>query len=111
MTILVILTPRPGTLASVIIDPESGIVVRAEAWTAATVRGADGGTVEVYYEGNRCSIPQLASLPARIAHAADRLLHHYPTIARGRFVASDFEAVGTYAVRDDGWTDLIWGMP
>lgn len=99
MTLLAVLVPRDDTAAQRHIDKGSGIVADL---TPGKARWWDQGAVvemqiEVYFEGNRYAVPDLATFEARVMHAADRLVQRYPTVARGVYNRSDFLVVGTWA--------------
>src|SRR5262245_35530396 len=96
---LVTLRTLPDTPAAALIRAHkrsavpAGIVARAEEWQAAQLQ-EPRGCITVYFEGNLYDAENLQTLAERIACAADRLVHRYPTIARARCEARDFAATG-----------------
>jgi hypothetical protein len=86
---LVILVPKPDTMAARRIDRGSGVV--AELRT-------DAPQLVVHFEGNRHDAENLRSYDDRVIHAAGRLVTSYPTIACGVFHRNDFLVVGTFDV-------------
>jgi hypothetical protein len=83
--LLDILVPLPGTQAARIIAPGSAVVGST----------ASGGVRHVYFEGAIYRDAGAApSFREKLENATGRLVTRYPTIAQGRFDASDFEVVG-----------------
>jgi hypothetical protein len=67
----------------------------------------DEKSYTVYYEGNIYNAACLAKWEHRVKHAADRLLHAYPTVARGAFLKGAFKVIGYYCVGKHGhWMEL-----
>jgi len=93
--VLQVLVPRPGTDAAHRIARGSGIVGRAGL----------SPTVTVDFEGNIYHAENLRTFAQRVQHAADRLLQHYPTVARSTFARHAFDVVGTVVDGDVHITD------
>ena len=90
---LLVLVPRPGTVARQAIDVGSGVVASVPPVTTAEWL--------VYFEGNRFDVANMRAFSERVLHAAGRLDQQYPTIARGLFARDDFAVVGTFTYAAD----------
>lgn len=74
-----VVVPKPGSMASRIIDSASGIVAKRQ-----------GQSVRVYFEGNRMGAENLQQPEQRVVCAAGRLFKKYPTIAMTVYNIDDF---------------------
>ena len=95
MTLLV-LVPRPGSVADRVIDKGSGVVAEAASLDMT------GLAFDAYFEGNRYGAANLQTFEQRVESAAGRLRARYPTVARGWFACTDWLIVGTYTYLGDG---------
>lgn len=84
---LSVLVPKEGSRADGWIAPGSGIV---------TI-DPQSDPVEVYFEGDLYRVQGLGTFEAKVHRAAERLVEHYPTVARGRYAREDFDVIGTYS--------------
>jgi hypothetical protein len=97
-----VLVPRSDSRAGLTIDPGSGIVTALQPPS-----GLRRQRIEVYFEGNRYGAENMRRFEERVLHAAGRLDKHYPTIARGVFLADEFVVVGTFTFAEDWRTHQL----
>lgn len=89
----VVLVPKVDAAARLHIDAGSAIVTDK--------RQMHTELITVSYESNRYDAENLRTFEAKVHHAADRLVRHYPTVARGVFAADDFVDVGSFIFARD----------
>jgi hypothetical protein len=96
---LLVLVPKPDSIAALTIDRGSGIVCDPLTVMSGAVSGDE--MIDVYYEGNRYGAINMRTFSERVKQAAGRLQQRYPTVAHGAFLRSEFAVVGTYRFEND----------
>ena len=108
----------PARLSLYVPHPESKLCGELARGSAIVGLPLANGLIRIYYEGNVIKASNLELYRTRAAHAADRMVHNYPTgyptRARGDIDPRELVEVGTIEPRTDrleitaSANDLSW---